>query len=211
MTPLSLTLPQRAALATVACSVEDAAGVALLCGPSGVGKTLVLEQLAADERLADRCSGVRDVASWLAFEGDLPQLVFADDAHLAAEADLMRLVARCRARQPTAALVLAGQGRLLTIAARERRLEQALRIRATLLPGSLADTEQILAAGREQTGWPSCDESVAVTIHEIAAGVPADIVRLATLAGVVVAGRADGPLTSADIEAIHRRLTPHAA
>jgi type II secretory pathway predicted ATPase ExeA len=211
MTSPSLTLPQRAALAKVACGVEDAAGVALLCGPSGVGKTLVLERLAAEDRLADRCSGVRDVAGWLAVAGDLPQLVLADDAHLATEADLLQLVTRCRTGQAATALVLAGQGRLLTLVARERRLEQAVRIRATLLPGSVADTEQLLAAGRDEAGWPACDERVAATIHEITAGIPADIVRLADLASVVAATRTDGCLTSADIEAIHRRLTPHAA
>jgi len=207
----SLTLPQRAAVAKVACGVEAAGGLALLCGPSGVGKTLVLEQLATEDRLADRCSGVRDVAGWLAVAGDLPQLVLADDAHLATEADLVRLLARCRAGQAATALVLAGQGRLLTLVARERRLEQAVRIRATLLPGSVADTEQLLAAGRERTGWPLFDSAALTTIHEITAGIPADIVRLADLAGVVAATRADGCLTSADIEAIHRRLTPLAA
>jgi type II secretory pathway predicted ATPase ExeA len=210
MTQSSLTLPQRAALAKVACVIEAAGGLALLSGPSGVGKTLVLEALAADERLADRCSGVRDVAGWLAEADDLPRLVLADDAHLATEDDLMRLLARCRAGQ-AAAVVLAGQGRLLTLVAREHRLEQAVRIRSTLLPGSLADTEQLLAAGRERTGWPLFDSAALTTIHEVTAGIPADIVRLADLAGVVVAGRADGCLTSAEIEAIHRRLTPHAA
>jgi type II secretory pathway predicted ATPase ExeA len=210
MTSPPLTLPQRAAVARVACGIEDAGGLALLSGPSGVGKTLVLHALAADERLADRCGGVRDVAGWLAGAGDLPRLVLADDAHLATEDDLMRLLARCRAGQ-TAAVVLAGQGRLLTLVGRERRLEQAVRIRSTLLPGSLADTEQLLAAGRERAGWPSFDESSAATIHEIAAGIPADIVRLADLAGVVAAARALGRLTPADIEAVHRRLTPHAA
>jgi type II secretory pathway predicted ATPase ExeA len=210
MTPPPLTLPQRAALAKVACGVQDASGVALLSGPAGVGKTLVLDALAADERLADRCSGVRDVAGWLAVAGDLPQLVLADDAHLATADDLMRLLARCRAGQ-AAAVVLAGQGRLLTLVARERRLERAVRIRSTLLPGSLADTEQLLAAGRERAGWPLFDAAATITIHEVVAGIPADIVRLADLVGVVAATRAGGCLTSADIEAIHRRLTPLAA
>ena len=50
-----------------------------------------------------------------------------------------------------------------------------------------------------------------VAIHEIAGGVPGDVVRLAELAGLVAPELADGPITADDIEAVHRRLAPQAA
>jgi hypothetical protein len=54
-------------------------------------------------------------------------------------------------------------------------------------------------------------DAVAVTIHEIAAGIPAAVERLADLAVVVAAGRPDRRLDPADVEAIHRRLCLTAA
>ena len=121
-----LTEPQLAALAKVACGIETGAAVALLCGPAGVGKTTVLEQLASDPRLAPDDLPIRDVAAWLSTPGDLPAVLLADDAHLASEHDLAQLLARAKSRRPAAAVILAGQGRLLTLVARDRRIEQGL-------------------------------------------------------------------------------------
>ena len=205
----ALTGPQLAALAKVACGVESG-GVALLCGPAGVGKTTVLEQLAADPRITPDALPVRDVAAWLATPGDLPPIVLADDAHLAGEQDLARLLARTKARRPAAAVILAGQGRLLTLVARDRRLEQAVRIRAALLPGSLADTIALVAAIAPAAG-PGFDGAALVAIHEIAGGIPADVVRLAELAGLVAPESADRGVMADDVEAVHRRLAPAAA
>lgn len=199
-----LTEPQVAAFAKLACGLEGG-GVAVLCGPPGVGKTTVLEHLAADPPVAGRSSAVQEAAAWLE-GGDLPDVVLADDAHLATAADLARLLARCR-RRPTTALVLSGEGRLLTLLARDPRLAQAIRIQAALLPGCLADTQELI--GRA-TGT-AFDDRVAAAIHEITGGVPADVLRLAGLASVVAADRPDRGLTTADIEAIHRRLAPRAA
>ena len=210
-----LTDPQRAALAKVACGAALAGGLTVLCGPPGVGKTHVLHQLAADDRLAAATAGgggaVRDVGAWLACQDDLPPLVIADDAHLARDADLAGLLARCRARQPASALVLAGQGRLLTLITRDRRLTEATAIRVSLLPGTRTDTANMLSfpgMAAEGMGW---EEPAIDAVHEIAAGIPAAIKRLADLAGVVAAGRPDGGLRPGDIEAIHHRLSPHAA
>jgi type II secretory pathway predicted ATPase ExeA len=205
-----LTELQGAALAKVACGIEAGAGVAVLCGPAGVGKTTVLEHLASDPRVAPDELPIRDVAAWLADTGDPPPIVLADDAHLASDHDLAQLLARAKSRRPAAAVVLAGQGRLLTLASRDRRIEQAVRIRAALLPGSLAHTLALVAA-IEPAGGPGFDEAALVAIHEIAGGVPGDVVRLAELAGLVAPELAHGLITADDIEAVHRRLTPQAA
>ena len=209
-TTAPLTAPQGAALAKVACGIEAGAGVALLCGPAGVGKTTVLEQLASDPRLAPDELAIRDVATWLVTTGNLPPIVLVDDAHLASDCDLAQLLARAKSRRPAAAVILAGQGRLLTLITRDRRIEQAVRIRATLLPGSLADTSALLAA-TAPVDAPGFNEAAILAIHEIAGGVPGDVIRLAELAGLVAPELAAGLVTADDIEAVHRRLAPQAA
>ncbi len=202
--PAPLTAPQVIALAKVACGIEDGAGAVVLGGPPGVGKTTVLEHLVNEMQLTGRTCMIRDVAGWLA-EHDLPDVVMADDAHTAGEADLARLVTRCQARSPAAALVLAGQGRLLTLVARDLRVERAIRLRATLLPGSLADTASLLT----REGGPRFDEHSITAIHEVTAGMPADVVRLRELAAIITTD--NGHVTAHDVEAIHSRLAPIAA
>lgn len=208
--PMPLTEPQSAALAKLACGATGGEGLGLLCGPPGVGKTTVLERLAADLRALGRTVAVADVAAWLAPAAAPAAIVIADDAHLADAADLGRLLARCRSEWSGAALVLAGQGRLLTLLARDPRLSQAARIRAILLPGSVADTAALLER-RGLGGGPRFDDRAVATLHEIAGGTPADVARLADLAEVVAAARPAGLVTAADIEALHRRLSPRAA
>lgn len=205
-----LSEPQLAALAKVACGIEAGAGITLLCGPAGVGKTTVLERLAADPRLGPDPLPIRDIPSWLSTADDLPAIVLVDDAHLSSDEDLSRLVAMAKSRQPAAAVVLAGQGRLFTVVARDQRIEQAVRIRATLLPGSLADTSALVAATAPADA-PRFDEQAMLAIHEIAGGVPGNVSRLAELAGVVAAELSAGPITADDVEALHRRLAPQAA
>jgi hypothetical protein len=136
--------------------------------------------------------------------GDLPAVLLADDAHLASEHDLAQLLARAKARRPSAAVILAGQGRLLTLVARDRRIEQAVRIRAPLLPGTAADTSALVTATASAEG-PRFAESAILAIHEIAAGVPGDVVRLTELAGLVSPALVDGLVTADDVEAVHRR------
>lgn len=208
--PMPLTEPQSAALAKLACGVAGGEGLSLFCGPPGVGKTAVLERLAADLRLLGRSAAIAEVADWLASTAARADVVIADDAHLADGADLGRLLTRCRTAWSGSVLVLAGQGRLLTLLARDQRLSQAARIRATLLPGSLADTAVLLGHRMSADGM-RLDERAVATLHEITGGTPADVVRLAELAAVVAAARPDRRATVADIEAIHRRLSPQAA
>jgi type II secretory pathway predicted ATPase ExeA len=205
--PSPLTEPQLTALAKIACCLEEGRGVTLLCGPPGVGKTTVLEHLVAEMQHAGRSCCVRDMAEWMATHDPLPDIVIADNAHVACDADLARLLTRCQARRPASGLVLAGQGRLLTLVARDRRVEQAVRLRASLLPGRLADTASLL----QQAAGPRFDEATVSVIHDIAAGIPADVVRLRDLAAIVATSADEGLITPDEIEAIHQRLSPIAA
>ncbi len=208
-TCLSLTQPQLGALAKITCGIESRSGIALLCGPSGVGKTTVLQHLAADLQTEDPGCAVRSVNDWLD-DDEFPSVVIADDAHMAPDADLIRLATLCRTRHPSAALVLAGQGRLLTLVARDRRLEQATKLTAAILTGHLDDTAVLVH--RHADGL-MVDEASITAIHEITGGVPAEVLRLVNLARVVAgsgSGR-DGRLSPGTIEMIHRRLSPRAA
>ena len=206
-TSLSLTQPQLGALAKITCGIESRSGIVLLCGPSAVGKTTVLEHLAADLQTEDPGCTVRGVDEWLASD-HLPSVVIADDAHMARDADLICLAARCRARHPSASLVLAGQGRLLTLMARDRRLEQATKLTASILPGLLDDTASLV---RDHADGVLVDEAGIIAIHEITGGVPAEILRLIDLARVVRGSDRDHHLAPGTIEMIHRRLSPRAA
>ena len=210
-TPDRLTDAQRAAVAKLACGCEQAGGVALLCGPGGVGKTTVLANLAAAIG-ARRSVGLGDAAYW-AEAAALPEVVLVDDAHQADEATLGRLLQRCRDLRPAAGLVLAGEGRLFTLMTRDTRLEQAVRIRVALPTFTAAETRRLLEATLASVvGWPvAVQDAPARTVHEIAAGAPAAVIRLAELAGVVAASRPDGGLSVDDVEAIHGRLSPAAA
>jgi type II secretory pathway predicted ATPase ExeA len=202
-----LSEPQLAALAKAACGAEAGGGLVLLVGPAGVGKSTVLQTLAEQQPVSDR---PRSLEEWLAeAPARLPAMLLVDDAHLETETDLARLLAHARLRQPEAAVVLAGQGRLFTLVARDTRLEQAIRIRAVLLPGSRSDTHRLVEAALPAAARLADDALPAM--HELAGGVPAAVSRLADLAAVVAGSCPDGLLTAADIEAIHRRLSPLAA
>lgn len=209
--PEHLTAAQRAAVAKLACGCEQAGGIALLCGPGGVGKTTVLAELTKAIG-PQRSVGLADTAHW-AEAGMLPDVVLVDDAHLADETTLARILQRCRERQPPACLVLAGEGRLFTLLTRDTRLEQAIRIRVALPAFTAAETRGLLEATLAVVvGRPVVvAEAPARAVHDISAGGPAAVIRLAELAGIVAAARPDGALSADDIEAIHSRLSPAAA
>ena len=206
---------RRVALAKLAYAVERPGSVALLCGPSGTGKTAVLDGLAA----AVGPRAVRRPLTWWLDGGrsaaDLPEVVLADDAHEADVAGLVRLLDTCRSRRPEACLVLAGEGRLLSLVSRDPRLVRAVGLRAVLRPFAEEETRAVLDASLFAVGpGRLADEvrrAVARTIHEIAAGIPSSVVRLAEFATLVADARPDGGIAPADIEAIHRRLSLDAA
>ncbi|MFM7244358.1 MAG: hypothetical protein ACKO40_09330 [Planctomycetaceae bacterium] len=215
MTPApepSLTPIQQAALAKVACACRLPGGVAVLCGPRGTGASLVLARLAAHVAAEGRRIESRSIRGWEGEIADeqrpLPDVVVADDAHLAGADALARLVDRCRDRRPAAALVLAGQGRLLTLLARDSRLESAVTLRATLRPCGLGESRMIMSALARTATF---DDDAVDAIHEIAAGIPAAIGRLVALADIVAATRGDPRVVANDVEEIHRRLSPLAA
>ncbi|MFM7207707.1 MAG: hypothetical protein ACKO4T_13680 [Planctomycetaceae bacterium] len=206
---------QQAAIAKVAAAIARAGGVALLCGPQGVGTSTVLSILAAGERNRGRSVECRDLAGWLTgspWAGDLPDIVLADGAHRAADGDLARLLASCRHRASPACLVLAGEGRLLTLVARDSAVEGAVHLRASLRPLGPDESRMIVGPRLAAAGVdPASAERVAATIHEIGGGIPAAMLRLADLAAVVASSRHDRVIEPGDVEMIHRRLSPLAA
>lgn len=212
----SLIPSQQAAGAKIAAAIDRPGGVALLCGPQGVGKTTVLTAVAECERRRGRTVDHRDLLDWLRasapWPGDLPDVVIADAAHLAADSDLTRLLAASRHRASPARLVLAGEGRLLTLVSRDTAVERAIHLRASLRPLAVDESRLLVvpvlaAAGVE----PAAAERLVDVIHEIGGGIPAGMLRLADLAAVVAASQPGRPLAPRDIEAIHRRLSPLAA
>ena len=211
---VALTEPQRAAVAKLACAVEAPGSVAVLCGPAGVGKTTVLGQLAdvtACPRGVQRLADTQQESA----AADLPPLLLIDDADEADDGDIGRFVAGCRRRRPDVRLVLAGTGRLLTLVARDTRVEQVVRLRAALRPFTAAESAELVTAAlrghRPHAPDMPPPAEVLQTMHEIAAGIPATVSRLAALARVLVDADPGRPLTVDDVEAIHRRLSPQAA
>jgi len=216
-THVRLTLAQQAAAARISYALEQSATVSLLCGPGGVGKTTVLRQVAAGQPHQPRSIGYRRLDQLYGLlsghAGDEPPsgLLLVDDAHLAGEGDLGRLVERCRQRGGSCCLVLAGEGRLLTLVSRDPRLEQVVRLRATLPAFSLEESRLLLEPVLAAAGPPANRDAVARSIHEIAAGIPATVHRLAELALVLVASHPDHRFVPDDVETIHRRLSLTAA
>jgi len=208
----SPTVAPQAAIARVAYALESPPAVVLLCGPRGVGKSFVLASVAAAcSQRGRRCrtSSIRDLAADVG--GDGATILIVDDAHEAVDGQLRTIVESWRRSEPQGGVVLAGEGRLLTLAARDERLERAILLRATLGPFTLAETRLAVAARLARIGSASARDAVASRIHEIAAGIPARIFRLADLVQVVSAAAPDGLVSADDVEAVHQRLVLQAA
>lgn len=210
-----LTASQQAAAAKLAVALDRPRGVALLCGPQGVGTSTVLSAVAQHERHRGRTVEHRDVTDWLpsaAAADDLPDVVLVDVAHRAAAGDLARLVAACRHRASPARLVLAGEGRLLTLVSRDTAVERAIHLRASLRPLTAHESRTLIAPVLARGGIDATRaDAVVEVIHEIGGGIPAAMLRLAELATVVATSQPQRTLGPRDIEAIHRRLSPLAA
>lgn len=217
MTPVELpgliVESREAAAARLAYAVQRPGSLAVLCGPPGTGVSAVLALLATAPDAAACQRTVRPLRDWNddADDAPLPGIVLADDADICDGTMIQRLFDRCRRQRPAASLVLAGHGRLLTLIARDANLERAVLLRAVLRPFSLTETQRVLDAMLVRPDTTRPDEAVVHTMHELAAGIPATVARLAELASVVAASRPDGSLSVRDVEAIHRRLCVRAA
>lgn len=188
---VGLTPSQEAALARLRYALE-APGLVLLVGAAGVGKSLVLGQLAAELAAAAPPPGAARPAT------DAPRLI--DDAHALPGAALGTFA------EIDGPVVLAGRGRLLSLVAREARLSARLRLRAVVPPFTLDDTRALVVARLAAVGGPAPDDGAVRVLHELAAGIPAALARMVDLSALFVAeGRR---LSAADVEAIHRRLDP---
>ena len=211
--PRPLVESREAAAARLAYAVQRPGSLAVLCGPPGTGVSTVLALLATAPAGASCQPAVRPLRDWNDDADDalLPGVVLADDAHACDGMMIRRLVDRCRRQRQAASLVLAGHGRLLTLIARDANLERAVLLRAVLRPFTLAETRRVLEVMLARPDAPPLADDAARAIHELAAGIPANVVRLAELAGVIAANRPDGSLSARDIEAIHSRLCLHAA
>lgn len=221
-----LTGPQEAAVAKLVYASGQPAAITLLCGPAGVGKTTVLHAVVADglprglavrlvswsDIRADR--GVLAAGSGKAAASDddsVPDVLFVDDADRAVAYELVEFVERCRRRHDGMAIVLTGKGRLLTLVASDARLEQSVRLRATLPLFTLAESRRLLAVPLAVHAGEAGSEAVIRTIHEIAGGVPAIAVRLAEMTAMLAAADPRRRLAPDDVETIHRRLCLTAA
>jgi type II secretory pathway predicted ATPase ExeA len=208
-----LTLSQQAALARLAYCLERPGAVALLCGPAGVGKTLVLAAVAKAPQLTPRGAAMMPFSAWQESSDPPrpPAVLLLDDAATARDGELMAAIERFFRQRPDGAVALAGEGRLLSLVARDRRLEQMVSLRGVIPPFTLDETRMLVAARLAAAGGLDERDQAARTIHEITAGIPAAVARIADLAAVVVEASPGRPLMPDDIEAIHRRLSLQAA
>jgi len=221
-----LTGPQKAAVAKLSYAAGHPKDLALLCGPAGVGKTMVLSAILTDglpqgqaieliswaDIRADRghlAAGRGQSAA--SHDGFTPDVLLIDDAHRAVAHELVEFVERCRRTHDGIAIVLAGEGRLLSLVASDARLEQAVRLRATLPTFTLAESRWLLAPTLVVGVAKADGEDVIRTIHEIAGGVPAIAVRLAEMTAMLAAADPRRDVTPEDVETIHRRLSLSAA
>lgn len=209
----ALTECQEAAVAKLAYALEVPAAVAVLCGPAGSGTTTVLGRLAATLAGRGRACESRSLRDDLPAPGGRgsDRLLLLDDADETGGDTLAAAVAAWRRQEPAGGIVLAGEGRLLSLVARDARLARATVLRATLRPFTLAETAAAVES-RLVGLVPAVDKPAIVrAIHEIAAGIPAGSLRLAELVSLVADAAPERFVTADHVEAVHRRLALAAA
>lgn len=210
------TAAQEAAVAKLAYAAEHPGCVALLCGPAGVGKTMLLGHVARTGIPGVRGIGIRDLGESRTHRDATPEsdaaadVILVDHADRTTAAELVSFVESCWARRPESVVVLAGQGRLLSLCLGDDRLERRVRLRATVPVFTVHESRRLLASVLGGSG-PAPADAVLDAIHEIAGGVPAMALRLADMAAVLAAADPDRRLVPDDVEAIHRRLCIRAA
>jgi type II secretory pathway predicted ATPase ExeA len=215
-TPPRWTASQESAVAKLAYAAEHPGCVALLCGPAGVGKTMLLGHLARTGIPGVRGIRVCDLGQSQTHHDAVPgsdgaaDVILVDHADRTTAVELVAFVESWWARDPGSVIVLAGQGRLLSLCLGDDRLERRVRLRATVPVFTVTESRRLLASvlGGLAT---ACADDVFDAIHEIAGGAPATALRLADMAAVLAAADPDRRLVPDDIEAIHRRLCIRAA
>jgi type II secretory pathway predicted ATPase ExeA len=208
-----LVAAQQAAAARL-CDVLVRGGVAVLCGPAGSGKTMLLQRLARQQAAGEPrrcgCITMRELADGA--PGLPPSLLLVDDAHVADSASqLSRIVDGVLCNAEPAAVVLAGEGRLLTLLARQPDLEQRVRLRAVLPPWRESETASLAVACLPELMQHPDWEQLAGRLHELAAGIPRQAVRLIETVQMVLSAEPGHRLSVDDLETFHRRLSLLAA
>jgi len=234
----SLYGPQQAAAARLLYAVRQQQGVAVLCGPGGTGVSTVLDHVANELESAGlstiRVSGRNLVVDQLADlrsvrtnqsadramsfaglregkAGAAAPVLLVDDGHGCEASQLAEFVATIQASLPSAAIVLAGRGRLLTLLAREQELQEQVLLRAVLPPWALPETAAFVRERFAAARVPVSDDALLTTMHEIAAGIPQAIVRLVETAVLIAKAHPAHLLRRVDVEQMHDRLSLAAA
>ena len=234
----SLHGPQQAAAARLLYAVRQQQGVAVLCGPGGTGVSTVLDHVANELESAglsairvsgrnlvvDQLADLRSVRTnqsadrAIAFAGlregkagSAAPVLLVDDGHGCEASQLAEFVVTIQASLPSAAIVLAGRGRLLTLLAREQELQEQVLLRAVLPPWALPETAAFVRERFAAARVPVSDDALLTTMHEIAAGIPQAIVRLVETAVLIAKAHPAHLLRRVDVEQMHDRLSLAAA
>jgi len=234
----SLYGPQQAAAARLLYAVRQQQGVAVLCGPGGTGVSTVLDHVANELESAglstirvsgrnlvvDQLADLRSVRTnqsadrAIAFAGlregkagSAAPVLLVDDGHGCEASQLAEFVVTIQASLPSAAIVLAGRGRLLTLLAREQELQEQVLLRAVLPPWALPETAAFVRERFAAARVPVSDDALLTTMHEIAAGIPQAIVRLVETAVLIAKAHPAHLLRRVDVEQMHDRLSLAAA
>jgi len=178
------------------------------------GRNLVVDQLAdlrsvRTNQSADRAisfAGLREGKA-----GSAAPVLLVDDGHGCEASQLAEFVATIQASLPSAAIVLAGRGRLLTLLAREQELQEQVLLRAVLPPWALPETAAFVRERFAAARVPVSDDALLTTMHEIAAGIPQAIVRLVETAVLIAKAHPAHLLRRVDVEQMHDRLSLAAA
>lgn len=212
---LTLTAPQQAAAARLH-EVVRRGGIAILCGPAGTGKSMLLLRLAGEleHQRTIPClgpTGVAQAAECLRTANQdasarrkQPLVLLVDDADAAPDATML---ADLVSQMPAAGgLVLAGEGRLLTLLARQPVVEQQVSLRAVLRPWSETESRDLIAARLPSLLALANATELGQRMHELTAGIPRLLVRLIETVAMVLAASDRQQLSVDDLETFHRRL-----